>query len=83
MSRVAPFKQPKRADAPVEALDLTIRMRRNRKADWSRRLVAENVLTVSDLIWPVFVSEGSDTREPVASMPGVERMTVDLLPYAA
>ncbi|MET0606283.1 MAG: porphobilinogen synthase [Beijerinckiaceae bacterium] len=54
-------------------------MRRNRKADWSRRLVAENVLTVADLIWPVFVREGSGLREPVGSMPGVERVSVDLL----
>ncbi|WP_042704645.1 porphobilinogen synthase, partial [Azospirillum sp. B506] len=43
------------------------------------RLVAENTLTVDDLIWPVFVIEGENRREPVASMPGVERMTIDLL----
>lgn len=55
------------------------RMRRNRAADWSRRLVAENCLTVSDLIWPVFVIEGTDQREAVASMPGVDRLSIDLL----
>jgi porphobilinogen synthase len=58
-------------------LDLTIRLRRNRKADWSRRLVAENVLTVDDLIWPIFLCEGEATREPVPSMPGVVRFSVD------
>ncbi|MFC5067966.1 porphobilinogen synthase [Flaviflagellibacter deserti] len=58
-------------------LDLPIRPRRNRKADWSRRLVRENALSVSDLIWPIFLVEGERHREPVASMPGVERLSVD------
>ena len=58
-------------------LDLAIRPRRNRKSDWSRRLVAENVLTPDDLVWPVFLCEGNKRREPVASMPGVERYSVD------
>ncbi|AXS40255.1 porphobilinogen synthase [Breoghania sp. L-A4] len=53
------------------------RMRRNRRADWSRRLVRENVLTVDDLIWPIFIVAGSGVRQPVASMPGVERLSVD------
>ncbi|MCG5241146.1 porphobilinogen synthase [Azospirillum doebereinerae] len=55
------------------------RLRRNRADAWTRRLVAENTLTVDDLIWPVFVIEGENQRVPVASMPGVERMTIDLL----
>ena len=55
------------------------RLRRNRVDAWTRRLVAENTLTVDDLIWPVFVIEGDNRREPVASMPGVERLTIDLL----
>lgn len=55
------------------------RMRRNRRDAWCRRLVAENVLTVDDLIWPVFVTEGQNSRTPVASMPGVERLSIDLL----
>ncbi|CAO3421304.1 porphobilinogen synthase [Azospirillum doebereinerae] len=55
------------------------RLRRNRADAWTRRLVAENTLTVDDLIWPVFVIEGKNQRVPVASMPGVERMTIDLL----
>ncbi len=55
-----------------------IRMRRNRKAEWSRRLVSENMLGVADLIWPMFVIEGNNTSVPVSSMPGVERYSVDL-----
>lgn len=50
------------------------RLRRNRADAWTRRLVAENRLTVDDLIWPVFVIEGQNQRVPVASMPGVERL---------
>jgi porphobilinogen synthase len=56
-------------------LDLAVRPRRNRKADWTRRLLRENVLTVDDLIWPLFVAD--DTRTPIASMPGVERLSID------
>jgi porphobilinogen synthase len=59
------------------------RLRRNRKAPWARRLVAETTLTPSDLIWPLFVLEGEGRREPVASMPGVERLSVDLVVEAA
>ncbi|WP_237155230.1 porphobilinogen synthase [Oryzibacter oryziterrae] len=53
------------------------RMRRLRQSDWSRRLVQENAVTVNDLIWPIFVIDGEKTRTPIASMPGVERVTVD------
>ncbi len=59
------------------------RMRRNRKADWTRRLVQENRLTVDDLIWPVFVVPGTNVVDPVAAMPGVNRMSVDRLVEAA
>ncbi|WP_337266543.1 porphobilinogen synthase [Oryzifoliimicrobium ureilyticus] len=59
------------------------RMRRNRKADWTRRLVQENRLTVDDLIWPVFVVPGTNVVEPIAAMPGVNRMSVDKLVEAA
>jgi porphobilinogen synthase len=62
---------------PASRLDLTARPRRNRKADWARRLVRENVLTTDDLIWPMFLVDGTKTRVPVASMPGVERLSVD------
>ena len=55
------------------------RMRRVRRNDWSRRLVRENQLTVDDLIWPVFVQDGQNRRVPIASMPGVERLSVDLI----
>jgi porphobilinogen synthase len=55
------------------------RMRRNRRHEWSRRMVAEHALTPSDFIWPVFVHDGHNQRTPIASMPGVERLTIDLL----
>ncbi|NQV64603.1 MAG: porphobilinogen synthase [SAR86 cluster bacterium] len=54
-------------------------MRRMRRDDFSRRLMRENQLSSDDLIYPVFVIEGEQTTEPVASMPGVERKTIDLL----
>ncbi|MBM0439165.1 porphobilinogen synthase [Aeromonas hydrophila] len=55
------------------------RLRRVRKHDFSRRLVRENVLTANDLIYPVFVLEGENRREAVTSMPGVDRLSIDLL----
>jgi porphobilinogen synthase len=55
------------------------RMRRNRRDDWSRRLVREHRLSPDDLIFPLFVHEGERLRTPVASMPGVERLSIDLL----
>jgi porphobilinogen synthase len=58
-------------------LDLPSRPRRNRKAEWARRLVAENVLTTNDLIWPLFLIDGEKRRIPVAAMPGVDRLSVD------
>ena len=61
----------------------TTRLRRNRREDWSRRLVAETRLSADDLIWPVFVQEGTNARTPVESMPGVDRLTVDLFVEAA
>jgi|EP01034_Spumella_vulgaris_P036899 porphobilinogen synthase len=56
-----------------------IRMRRMRRDPFSRALMRENAVTASDLIYPVFILEGTKQREPVASMPGVERVSVDLL----
>jgi porphobilinogen synthase len=53
-----------------------VRMRRNRKADWSRRLNAENRLTVDDLIWPIFLIDGQTPRVPVAHMPGIDRINI-------
>ncbi|MCP4496732.1 MAG: porphobilinogen synthase, partial [Phycisphaeraceae bacterium] len=55
------------------------RMRRNRRHPWIRNLVRENRLSVDDLIWPLFVKEGAGVREPVPSMPGVTRLSVDTL----
>ena len=55
------------------------RLRRNRRWDWSRRLVCENSLTADDLIWPVFVHEGDHLREAISSMPGVDRLSIDLV----
>ncbi len=59
------------------------RLRRTRQADWSRRLVRENVLSVNDLIWSVVVSDTADPVEPVAAMPGVERLSLAALAKAA
>jgi porphobilinogen synthase len=55
------------------------RLRRNRYDSWTRRLVAENKVSVDDLIWPIFIIEGSGLNVPVASMPGVERVSIDRL----
>lgn len=65
-----------RPDA-TESLGLIHRPRRNRRTDWARRLVRENVVTADDLIWPLFLVEGERQRVPVPSMPGVERLSVD------
>jgi porphobilinogen synthase len=72
-SRLTPVETLAQADR----LDLTVRMRRNRRAEWSRRLVREHRLSTDDLIWPLFVMDGDNARRPVPSMPGVERLSVD------
>ena len=59
------------------------RLRRTRVADWSRRLVRENELVVNDLIWPLYVREGEKVSEPIPSMPGVERHSIDYLAMKA
>lgn len=59
------------------------RMRRNRRADWTRRLVRENALTVDDLIWPLFLVPGTGIVEPIDAMPGVFRLSVDKAVEAA
>lgn len=63
--------------APTPGAFPNVRMRRNRRSNWTRRLVAEHSLRVDDLIWPLFVVEGENKRVPVASMPGVERLSID------
>ena len=55
----------------------SVRLRRNRKTEWSRRLVRESSLSASDLIWPIFIREGKNIKEPIKSMPGVHRYTID------
>jgi porphobilinogen synthase len=83
--RAAPDDRPAKdahADLAPGAFP-AVRMRRNRKSSWSRRLVAENVLTPADLIWPIFVTEGRARRVAVDSMPGIERLSVDLVAAAA
>ena len=59
------------------------RLRRNRRAGWSRRLVRETTLTTDDLIWPIFIIEGTRERSEIASMPGVARLSIDLAVHAA
>ena len=76
--RFTPVEAPGKA---TPALDLATRPRRNRRSEWTRRMVRESVLSTDDLIWPLFVSEGR--RAPVASMPGVERLSVDDIVRAA
>jgi porphobilinogen synthase len=61
-----------------QLLNLPHRPRRNRKSEWSRRMVRENALSASDLIWPVFLVEGVSRREEIPSMPGVFRYSIDL-----
>jgi porphobilinogen synthase len=74
---IRPLRAPAPDPLPAARLNLSNRPRRNRKAEWTRRLVAENVLTVDDLIWPLFLVEGTSRRTPVAAMPGVDRVSVE------
>ncbi len=68
---------------PIPPAFPAIRMRRNRKSDWARRMVRESRLSPDDLIWPVFLVDGDNIRQPVASMPHVERLSVDQAVLAA
>ena len=75
-----PAPQSRQDDASQQrsdSLGLTRRMRRNRKSDWSRRLIRESVLTTNDLIWPLFLVDSAQARSPVAWMPGVDRLNID------
>jgi porphobilinogen synthase len=73
------------AEAPLmpQAGFPATRLRRTRQSEWSRRLVREHHLTTADLIWPLFVVDGENQRVPIKSMPGVERLSVDLIVAAA
>jgi porphobilinogen synthase len=80
-------RPPYSADPAIKP-DMTVilrgkRMRRNRKSDWSRRLVREATLTVDDLIWPIFIVDGEQVRQTISSMPNVERLSIDLAVEAA
>ena len=55
------------------------RLRRNRKTDWSRRLVSENILSANDLIWPIFLTDGKNQKNQISTMPGVYLYSVDKL----
>ena len=75
-------EQDKQAEAPLQgpaAAYPRMRPRRLRSAGWVREMIAEHRLCAADLIWPVFVTEGQGRREAIASMPGVERLSIDLL----
>jgi porphobilinogen synthase len=72
-----PVEPEAREAHDARPLDLALRMRRNRRSEWARRMVREHKLTTDDLIWPLFVMDGDKSRSPVPSMPGVERLSVD------
>ncbi|HZJ11512.1 MAG TPA: porphobilinogen synthase [Methyloceanibacter sp.] len=72
-----------KADAPTRPGFPATRLRRNRHAAWSRRLVRETTLTTDDLIWPIFLIEGTRAHTPIAAMPGIERLSIDLAVKAA
>jgi porphobilinogen synthase len=75
-STSASGQAPSAAGAPAYP---TTRLRRLRSSGWMREMVAEHKLGVQDLIWPVFVIDGHNIREPISSMPGVERLSIDQL----
>jgi porphobilinogen synthase len=84
---VRPAVRPMPVEPTVEfrphSLDLRQRLRRNRKSDWARRLVREHAVSADDLIWPIFIVDGSSRRDSIDSMPGVERLSIDLAVAAA
>ncbi|MBM3617577.1 MAG: porphobilinogen synthase [Alphaproteobacteria bacterium] len=75
----APAAQIPAAERPAAGAYPRVRLRRTRRTEWLRNLVAEHRLTAQDLIWPVFVQEGKNARTEVQSMPGVYRLSIDLL----
>ncbi|MCX8506574.1 MAG: porphobilinogen synthase, partial [Alphaproteobacteria bacterium] len=64
---------------PVQAAFPLLRHRRLRQAPWIRDLVAESRLSPHDLIWPIFITEGKRQEQPIASLPGVNRMSIDVM----
>src|SRR6201992_2045336 len=77
--RIELREAPRAPAATAPTLDLTTRPRRNLKSEWARRMGRENGLTTDDLFWPPLVADGHNKRTPGASMPGVERLSVDLI----
>ena len=75
--RPFPLFPSRQEGVQAPSLGLTRRMRRNRKAEWSRRLVRETRLTTDDLIWPMFLMDSQQARTPVEWMPGVDRLNID------
>jgi porphobilinogen synthase len=75
-ARRAETPEHSNAPAPLGAFP-SVRLRRARSTRWSRRLVAEHRLGIDDLLWPLFVIEGTNKRVPIASMPGVDRLSID------
>lgn len=71
-------RKKKHMKRTIDEITGSRRLRRMRKADWSRRLVQENRLTTNDLIWTIFLCEGKGVREPIESLPGVYRFSVDV-----
>jgi porphobilinogen synthase len=80
-ARIKRAAQPRRE--PAQPGFPATRLRRNRMQDWTRRLVRETGLSSDDLIWPLFVIEGKRRRQPIATMPGVDRLSIDLVVEAA
>lgn len=78
-----PLNLPLDPPLSVDQITQHRRLRRPRQADWSRRLVRETKLSIDDLIWPIFLIDGHNRTEAVPSMPGVDRMTLDLAIKAA
>src|SRR5207244_4081912 len=70
-------RESKKDSMSMDARFPALRMRRLRRHEWTQRLVAETSLSPADFIWPLFLIDGDGPREPVASMPGVERLTID------
>ncbi len=82
--KTSPLKVEKASLAKATAAGFpNTRLRRPRQAPWSRALVAETTLSASNLIWPIFVVDGKKVRQPIPSMPGVERLSIDLAAEAA
>ena len=74
---IRPLRSPVAEPPAAPRLDLASRPRRNRKAEWARRLVAENRLSADDLIWPLFLADGPERRTAIAAMPGIDRLNID------